>query len=321
MTLRICVSPRARLLLLLLLALSAMVAFMMIDAGGHWNFILPFRGRKLIAMVLVAVCVAVSSVLFQTITHNRILTPGIMGFDALYVLIQAITIFVSGAQAISQVQPLVAFVRDTAIMTLLATVLFYWIFSGAERSLYRLVLVGIVFGLLFRSLSSLVVRLIDPNEFLVLQDRMFASFNFIQVQLLSIACVLVAALIVPVFRLRRHYDVLMTGRAMAISLGLAYRHLVMLTLLLIAVMVSVSTGLVGPVTFFGLLVSNLAYMIMGSDKHEHTLPAAVLLAVTLLIGGQALLEHVLALSTPVSVVIEFAGGLMFIFLIIRGARR
>ena len=41
-----------------------------------------------------------------------------------------------------------------------------------------MMLVGIIFGLLFRSLSSFVVRLIDPNEFLVLQDRMFANFNF-----------------------------------------------------------------------------------------------------------------------------------------------
>ena len=40
-----------------------------------------------------------------------------------------------------------------------------------------MMLVGIIFGLLFRSLSSFVIRLIDPNEFLVLQDRMFANFT------------------------------------------------------------------------------------------------------------------------------------------------
>ena len=39
-------------------------------------------------MLLVGYAIAVSTVLFQTITDNRILTPSIMGFDSLYRLIQ-----------------------------------------------------------------------------------------------------------------------------------------------------------------------------------------------------------------------------------------
>ena len=59
---------------------------MTLGANGQWDFVLPFRGGKLAVMLLVAYAVAVSSVLFQTVTHNRILTPAIMGFDALYLL-------------------------------------------------------------------------------------------------------------------------------------------------------------------------------------------------------------------------------------------
>ena len=77
----------------------------------------------------------------------------------------------------------------------------------------------------------------------------------------------------------------------------------------------------GPVTFFGLLVSNLAYHAMGSDRHRHTVPAAVLLSVIFLVGGQTLLERVLQLSTTVSVVIEFVGGVMFLALILRRGRQ
>ncbi|NKX16580.1 iron chelate uptake ABC transporter family permease subunit [Ochrobactrum pseudogrignonense] len=74
--------------LLSILVIISCAAFMTLGAKGSWSFILTFRGTKLAAMVLVAYSIAVSTVLFQTVTNNRILTPSIMGFDALYILIK-----------------------------------------------------------------------------------------------------------------------------------------------------------------------------------------------------------------------------------------
>ncbi len=314
-------TPPILLALLGFLALASVVAFMTIGANGHWDFVLSFRSGKLAAMLLVAYCVAVSSVLFQTITHNRILTPSIMGFDALYTLIQSIAIFWFGMNMGSGFDATGKFLLEVGVMTLFSCLLFQWIFSGATQSLHLLLLVGIVFGLLFRSLSGLMVRLIDPNEFLFLQDKMFASFNAIRTNLLLISAILVGVTSIIGWRLRRVYDVLALGREVAINLGIHYRRALLLTLVLISVLVSVSTALVGPVTFFGLLVSNLAYMIMQTDKHKFTVPAAILLGIVALVGGQTLLEHALALNTTVSVVIEFAGGLMFIALIVRRGQK
>ena len=302
-------------------AVLCIVAFMTLGANGQWSFVIPFRGGKLLAMLLVAYAVAVSSVLFQTITHNRILTPAIMGFDALYLLIQAIVVFGFGQAAATASHPVAAFLLEVCAMTAFACLLFRWLFSDAVRSLHLMMLVGIIFGLLFRSLSSFVVRLIDPNEFLVLQDRMFASFNSVRVELLPIAFGAVCAASFFVWRMRRRYDVLALGRDIALNLGVDYRRTLMATLAAIAVLVSVSTALVGPVTFFGLLVSNLAYQAMGSDMHRYTVPAAALLSVIFLVGGQTLLERVLGLNTTVSVVIEFVGGVMFLVLILRRGRR
>ncbi|MCS3505102.1 iron complex transport system permease protein [Achromobacter sp. JUb104] len=312
---------RARLLWLAAAALLCVIAFMTLGANGQWSFVIPFRGGKLLAMLLVAYAVAVSSVLFQTVTHNRILTPAIMGFDALYLLIQAVVVFGFGQAAVAAEHPVAAFLLEVCAMTAFACLLFRWLFSDAVRSLHLMMLVGIVFGLLFRSLSNFVVRLIDPNEFLVLQDRMFASFNTVRVSLLPIALAAVCVATLVVWRLRHRYDVLALGRDIAVNLGVDYRRSLMLTLAAIAVLVSVSTALVGPVTFFGLLVSNLAYQAMGCDKHKYTVPAATLLGVIFLVGGQTLLERVLGLSTTVSVVIEFVGGVMFLALILRKGRR
>ncbi|MDO9405494.1 MAG: iron chelate uptake ABC transporter family permease subunit [Polaromonas sp.] len=318
---RLLAAPSARLGLLAALALACIAAFMTIGANGQWDFVLPFRGLKLAALLLVAYAIAVSTVLFQTITHNRILTPSIMGFDALYVLIQTALVFTLGLERTNLIDVRLKFGFEVLLMVSLAWLLFRWLFSGAVRSLHLMMLVGIVFGILFRSLTSFMVRVIDPNEFLVLQDRLFASFNTVQQQLLFVATVTVLAVSVAAWRIAHTFDVIALGRELAINLGLNYQKLVMRLLVLIAILVSVATALVGPVTFFGLLVANLAYQIMGSDKHRLVLPAAVLLGCIFLVGGQVILERVFSFNSALSVVVEFLGGLMFIALLLRKVSR
>ncbi|MEL4072040.1 iron chelate uptake ABC transporter family permease subunit [Ochrobactrum sp. GPK 3] len=303
------------------IALLAAVAFMTIGAKGSWSFILSFRGTKLAAMVLVAYAIAVSTVLFQTVTNNRILTPSIMGFDALYILIQTVIVFFFGAVHVDWIGPNIRFITETVVMVLFAGSLYYWLFSGAARSLHLVMLVGIICGVFFRSLSNLMQRMLDPDLFAVLQDRFFASFNTINADILTLSAIIVAAVSLYGWRLLHVFDVLALGREHAINLGVDHRRVVRLILLMVTVLVAVSTALVGPITFFGLLVANLAYMLAGSGKHRVVLPIAVLLAIICIVGGQTILERAFAFNTALSVIIEFLGGLVFIILLVRGNAR
>jgi iron complex transport system permease protein len=311
-------SPNTILILLALLAAVSAIAFMTLGARGSWSFILSFRGVKLLSMVLVAYAIAVSTVLFQTITNNRILTPSIMGFDALYALLQTGLVLVLGAATVSAIEPRLLFIVEVGTMMIFSVALYQLLFSGAIKSLHLLMLTGIVFGGLFRSLSGFMQRIIDPNDFVVLQDRLFANFNTIDSQLLGVSFVLIALVTLIAWRIFHTFDVLALGRETAISLGVEHRRVTMIILVLIAVLVSVSTALVGPVTFFGLLVANLAYLIVPSNKHRHVLPAAVLISIITLVGGQTLLERIFAFQTALSIIVEFAGGIVFILFLLKG---
>ncbi len=162
--------PSLVLLLLCVLALVAMAAFMTIGAKGSWSFILSFRGTKLAAMVLVAYSIAVSTVLFQTVTNNRILTPSIMGFDALYILIQTLVIFFFGAVQIDWIGPNIRFLAETAIMVVS---LAHSITGSSpeQRAACISLCLSALFAVFFRSISNLMQRMLDPNLFAVLQDR------------------------------------------------------------------------------------------------------------------------------------------------------
>lgn len=313
--------PALALIVLAALALVSISCFMTLGAKGTWSFILPFRGRKLLALCLVAYSVAISTVLFQTVTNNRILTPSIMGFDALYVLLTTAIVFFLGVGALTGIDPQLQFGIEVVAMVAFSGLLFRWLFLGQERNLTLLVLVGIVFGILFRSLSQFMQRMLDPNAFQVLQDSFFASFATVDTSLLAVATLIVAVVSVMAFRLGHSFDVLALGRAHAINLGIDYRRTVVIILMLVSVLVAVSTALVGPITFFGLLVATLAHSLVGTSRHRYVLPAAALLAVTCLVGGQTILERVFAFDTALSIIIEFLGGIVFIMLVLRRAAR
>lgn len=313
--------PRWRLSLLALLALLCALGFMTLRVQTDWTFILEYRGPRLLAMLLVAWAIGLSTVLFQSITRNRVLTPALLGFDVLFLLVQVLVLLVWGAANWQALALPLRFGLEVLAVVLLALLIFRLLFSGALRSLHLLILIGILAGILFRELTDLLLRILDPGVLAIDRGRNSVSFNRINLGLLGVSAAFVAAASGYVLWIWRKLDVLALGRDIAVNLGLDHQGLVLRLLVVIAVLVAAATALVGPTLFFGLLVANLAYLLMGTQQHRWTLPASVCIGVICLVGGQLVLEHVLASSLPLSQVIELAGGLLFIALLLRGVRQ
>ena len=314
---------RGRLLLSLtaLLALCSVLGFMTLNVQSDWAFIMQYRGTRLLGMLLVALAMGLATVVFQTITHNRILTPSLMGFDVLYVLVHALALVFWGTEFGSSWPLELRFTLEVAVMVSIALLLFRWLFNGSVRGLHMLILLGMVGGLLFRELADLSARIFDPSEFSIQQGSGVANFNRINLQLLWVGLAGVVLCSALLFRLRRQLDVLSLGRDVAINLGVPYGKTVTVLMLVICVLVSISTALVGPMLFYGLLVANLAYWLTGSHQHRWMLPASVLAGVVCLVGGQVLFEHLLHTSLPLAMVIELCGGVLFIALLLRGVKQ
>ncbi len=300
--------------LLLCLALLAVIAFMTVNLRGNIAFALELRGIRLAALVTVAVAIALSTVTFQTITGNRILTPSIMGLDALYQFGQAALVFAFGGLGYVSLSPHLKFVMEASALMLLAIVIL-WPALKSRMDLTLMLLAGVVIGGLFRSLTNLIARLIDPQEFAVAQRAMYANFSSPNTDLLAVAAlvtVLAGAFLVS----RRHQlDIAALGRDTAIGLGIEWNREIIIHLLVVSLLVAVSTALVGPVTFFGLLIAALAERLTASRRHASVFLVAMLLGVIVLVGGQTLLQHGLGQAGTLSVVVDFLGGLVFILLL------
>lgn len=302
------------------IALALIAIFLFIDLGGSWDYAFPRRVLKVLAMVLTGSAIAYSTVIFQTITGNRILTPSIMGLDSLYILIQTGIVFVFGSLTLTALNKQVHFLLSAGLMVAFAGVLYNLLFRGEGRNIYFLLLVGIVCGTLFSSLSSFMQMLIDPNEFLIVQDRMFASVNRINEDILFTAGIAFALTIAYGFRFNRYLDVLALGRDHAINLGVDYAYVVKRLLIVIAILTSVATALIGPITFLGLLVANIAYPLIRNFRHKHVLTGAMIISIIAMVGGQLIVERVVSFNTTLSVIINLVGGVYFIFLLLKESR-
>lgn len=308
---------KLKLVLLAVLAIVMVIVFLFGQMGSNWTYILSRRLVKVAAMVLTAVAIGVSTVVFQTITNNRILTPSIIGLDSLYLLLQTIIIFIYGSTSLTFAHKQLNFLLSLTLMMLFSLLLSSYLFRRERQDLYRLLLIGIVLGTFFGSLSTFMQVLLDPNEFLNLQGRMFASLNQVNGDVLVLSLIVMGGLIGYGLRLVKYLDVLALGREQAINLGLDYYGMVKRWLIIISMLVSVATALVGPITFLGLLVANVTYQVLKTYRHVALLWGVIWISIIALVGGQLVVERVFAFATPLSVIINFVGGAYFLYLLIK----
>lgn len=309
-----------RIKLALLILVSMVFIGLFIGLGltaDNYQYFLSRRVPKVLAIVIAGIAIAQSSLAFQTITHNRILTPSIMGFDSLYLLTQTCIVVAFGGLSSFILNAYLNFSLSVSVMLLFSSLLFAFYLRKENQSLMILLLLGVIFGQLFSNIASFFIMLMDPNDFASLQVTMFASFNNVNVDLVYFATPLLILASVALFSMNRILDVFWLDKDNAISLGVDVRKMTRDVLLLSAFLISISTALVGPIMFFGLLVTNLTREWFKSYQHRVLLLACSAMSVAALLAGQWMVEKVFHFSTTLSVIINFIGGIYFLSLLIR----
>ena len=162
--------------------------------------------------------------------------------------------------------------------------------------------------------------IIDPNEFDALQANLFASFSLVNSEIIFIAIIILILIAMFLYKDFKMLDVMSLGREQAINLGVNYDKFSKKILMVVAILVSLSTALVGPITFLGILVVNLTYEITKTYKHSVLLIVGTLISVIALVGGQLLVERVFVFNTTISIIINFIGGVYFINLLLRESK-
>lgn len=306
--------------ILAVLALIFIALYAFYNIRGGFSYAFPRRMIKIGAMVITGVAIAYSTVVFQTITRNRILTPSVMGLDSMYQVVQTVIYFFAGSMSVWVINKYLNFGASIAAMILFALLLYRFLFRADKHPIYLLLLIGMIIGTLLGSLVTFLQVLIDPVEYLSLQNRLFANFATVKKDLLLIAAIILGTAFVYGGTILSKLDVMSLGRDNAMNLGVNYDKMVLNVLILSSILIATSTALVGPITFFGLIVANLSYQFFSTYKHSILITGASLISVVALVGGQFIVEHVFKLNTTLSVIINFVGGVYFIYLLLKESR-
>ena len=299
------------------LVFALALGFVLFRSGLDFDYVIPKRLARLAAMCIGGVCVAWSSIIFQTLTGNRILTPAIMGYEAVYLLFQALLVLLLGTASLMLLGSQGNFVLSVLLMLGYSWALQRWLLREGNSNVYFLLLLGLVLSLVIGTVTQFVQLKISPGEFSILQGFSQASFNRVQPQQLLFSGLLVAALCLGFTRTLPTLDVLALGRDQAMSLGVDYPRVVHLQLALVAALVAISTGLLGPTAFMGVFVANTTYALARTFRHRVTLPMGSAIAIAIFIAAQLLVEHVFNYKTTVSILVNLLCGTYFLALILR----
>mgnify|MGYP002433744241 CR=1 FL=1 len=305
-----------KLIVIALIAIIIVAAFLFIGVKFHNHKLLRYAMK----LRITAFAIGAATIIFQSVINNTIVTPCLLGMNALYTLIHTSVVFVLGSGSILFTNDNLSFLVDLVLMGIIATVVYSWLFKMTGHNVLYVLLVGTVLTSFFSSIQSTLTRVMDPNEYDTLLTSLVASFSNINSEII-IFSVIILALIGVIFRKELALlDVITLGKEQAINLGVDYDRCIRRLLLAVTLCIAVATAMVGPISFLGLIIANISRQLLKTYRHTQLIAGAALMGVIALIGGQFIVERVFVYSIPISVFITVAGGIYFLYLILKGSR-
>ena len=280
------------------------------------NYQLSRRIPKLIVIALTAFSIGSASIVFQSVINNTIVTPCLLGMDALYTLVHTLVYFFAGAASLLVTKRQLAFALDLVIMAVVSVIIYSYIFRKTGSNVLYVILIGTVLTSFFGSLQSTITRIMDPSSYETLLTTLVASFDNANTSLIFFSIIVLAAIALFFKKDLRLLDLLTLGKDKAVNLGVDYDKSIRRLLLAVTLYMTVATALVGPLAFLGLIIANLSRQLMQTYRHSYLIAASVLFGMIVLFAGQFLVERIFSYNLPVSVFITTGGGIYFLYLLL-----
>lgn len=274
---------------------------------------------SLLGMVVSATLIAVVSLAFQTITENRVLTPSMLGFDSVFLATQSILVlFASSVSIMGKLfaNPYYNFFITTGVMLIISMLMYSLMLRKDKNHIVFLLLFGLILSNIVQSLTNYIEVLLDPQQFQQLKAVTTVSITNMNERIIILAAPAMILLTGLFVGRSREFDVMQLGESNAKSLGVPYARRVNSTLFLIAFAMAVTTALIGPLTFLGLLAVNIARELFKTYKHSILFFGSILVSVLFLVLGQGIVE-LFRYAAPVTVLIDLVGGSYMIILILK----
>src|SRR5690606_35366891 len=133
---------------------GGMTVYLMINTTGDLSFAFALRSRSIVPFLLVGTTTTMATIVFQTMTQTNILTPTIIGLDALYVLLQTSLGFFFGLDHPFMSDPLANYFFSLTLMIGCSVCLYWFFFKRFPGNVYVTLITGVILGTFFSNLTT-----------------------------------------------------------------------------------------------------------------------------------------------------------------------
>lgn len=288
---------------------GALLRGLFVEYDPNVATIYDLRFPRIFIAMLGGAATAVSGVLLQAVMKNPLADPGIIGVSSGASLAAVlITAFVPSLYFFT---PLFAFIGG-----MLAFILVYSLSYKNGLSPLRIILVGVAVNAMFTGLMSAfnsgtgsnysgVASIVNANITMKTWDDFRTLAPYVAV---GIILSLLSA---------GQCNLLALEDKTARSLGVNVNRSRVIVSVIAVLLAGISTAVIGPISFLGLIVPHIARLLVGSD-HKWLIPYSVVLgAFTLLLADTVGRTIAAPYEISASVIMSVVGGLFFILLLRR----
>lgn len=275
--------------------------------------IVNIRLPRIVMAVIVGGCLSVAGCSYQTVFHNPMASPDILGASSGACFGAALGILMN--------MPYFG-VFVLSFLFGLSTVILVYVISmfAANRSIVNILLAGIVVGSIFSAGTSYVKLVADTaNQLPQITYWLMGSLAGSKLKDLWIALGISLVGITPLLLLRWRMNFLTCPDEEAFAMGVNVNRLRMVVIVCATLLTAMSVSFSGMIGWVGLAVPHFCRFLVGNDLKK-LLPASLMTGGLFLIIIDNISRNALTSEIPIGILTAFVGAPFFIVMLIKGER-
>ncbi|EOH65279.1 ABC transporter permease [Enterococcus mundtii] len=280
--------------------------------GQSMQLLLATRFPRTICLVLVGATSSICGLIMQHLTQNKFVSPTTAGtMDSARLGILVVMLFLPNASL---------WIRSaTAFLFAFAGTLLFLSFARffPQKNQLMLPLIGVMLGNIIGSAATFFAYQFQlaQNMSSWLQGN-FATVIRGNYELLYVTIPLL--LILSFFAYQ--FTIVGLGESFAVNLGMNYRNMQLLGIGLVSLASAITLIMVGTIPFLGVIIPNITAKLYGDQVHKTLGITAIFGSIFLLICDMIARLVIFPYEIPVSVIVGIIGGLIFLYLLVRGRK-
>lgn len=280
--------------------------------GQSMQLLLATRFPRTICLVLVGATSSICGLIMQHLTQNKFVSPTTAGtMDSARLGILVVMLFLPNASL---------WIRSaTAFLFAFAGTLLFLSFAQffPQKNQLMLPLIGVMLGNIIGSAATFFAY-----QFQLVQNMSsWLQGNFATVirgnyELLYVTIPLL--LILSFFAYQ--FTIVGLGESFAVNLGMNYRNMQLLGIGLVSLASAITLIMVGTIPFLGVIIPNITAKLYGDQVHKTLGITSIFGSIFLLICDMIARLVIFPYEIPVSVIVGIIGGLIFLYLLVRGRK-